>query len=290
MTQTKFKPEDRLQKTWIPEGTVEYKSFKHVTQENKWIADTLKKEFSLSTGDLVLDVGGREGDVALAIQKPEFIHLVDPDPTLKLPFTPALYLREKIQNVDLSGHQYKFVIFGHVLGYLGTQAVQAEVFRKLCKLVAPRGTLALFYNRNTGYMGELLKFSKENLPSGHYDYFDENLFKELPNDEFDVRFEDISFELDYPSYEELARCCWFLFGAMDQDINGIAAKFLPKLKADLSKPAFPIEERLALITRNPMGKLRHETLIASAGASTRLAGSKLSDEEVEQISKSSAQK
>lgn len=36
--------------------------------------------------------------------------------------------------------------------------------------------------------------------------------------------------------------------------------------------------------------LRRATLIASAGASTRLAGSKLSDEQVEQISKSSGQK
>lgn len=37
-------------------------------------------------------------------------------------------------------------------------------------------------------------------------------------------------------------------------------------------------------------KLRRATIVASAGASTRLAGSKLSDEEVEQISKSSGQK
>lgn len=37
-------------------------------------------------------------------------------------------------------------------------------------------------------------------------------------------------------------------------------------------------------------ELQHATLIASAGASTRLSGSRLSDEEVEQISKSSVQK
>lgn len=37
-------------------------------------------------------------------------------------------------------------------------------------------------------------------------------------------------------------------------------------------------------------ELQQATLIASTGASTRLAGSKLSDEEVEQISKSSEQK
>lgn len=37
-------------------------------------------------------------------------------------------------------------------------------------------------------------------------------------------------------------------------------------------------------------ELQHTTLITSAGASTPIAGSKLSDEEVEQISKSSGQK
>lgn len=39
-----------------------------------------------------------------------------------------------------------------------------------------------------------------------------------------------------------------------------------------------------------LAKLRHDALIASAGASTRLAGSTLSDEEVDAISKSSGQK
>jgi hypothetical protein len=243
------KSEDRLQKTWIPEGTAEYKIFKHVTQENDWIAKTLKQRFALKDGDLLLDVGGREGDVALVVQKPEYIHLVDPDPTLRLSFAPALYVRDKIQNVDLSVHKYTLIIFGHVLGYLGTQAVQAKVFRKLLQLVAPSGTLALFYNRNTDYMGELLAFSEQNLSHGHYDYFDENLFNEVSSSEFTLTHQDVSFQLDYNTFEELARCCWFLFGAMDDDIEGVAAKFRPKLKADLPAPTFPIEERLALITR-----------------------------------------
>jgi streptomycin 3"-adenylyltransferase len=41
---------------------------------------------------------------------------------------------------------------------------------------------------------------------------------------------------------------------------------------------------------SPLAELRQATIIASAGASTRLAGSKLPDEEVERISKSSEQK
>ncbi len=39
-----------------------------------------------------------------------------------------------------------------------------------------------------------------------------------------------------------------------------------------------------------LAEIQHATLIASAGASTRLAGSELSDEDVDQISKSSEQK
>ena len=47
---------------------------------------------------------------------------------------------------------------------------------------------------------------------------------------------------------------------------------------------------IKLIDEYLLKKLRRATLIASTGASTRLAGSKLSDENIEQISKSSGQK
>ncbi len=47
---------------------------------------------------------------------------------------------------------------------------------------------------------------------------------------------------------------------------------------------------IKLIDEYLQKELRRATLIASAGASTRLAGSKLSDKEVERISKSSGQK
>jgi hypothetical protein len=248
-TEIIFKPEDYGQKTWIPEGTTEYKHFKLITQENKWIAQTLKDKCVLKDGDLILDVGGREGEVALALQKPIFIHLVDPDPLLQLTFTPGHYWREKIQNVDLSEFSYKLIIFAHVLGYLGAQEVQAKVVQELSRRLVPGGSLALFYNRNTGYMGELLSFSKKNLSHGHYDYFDENTLNEIPSEEFDITHQDVSFQVDYESFEDLSHLCWFLFGAMDQDIEKVAAIFVPKLKTDLSHPGFSVEQRLTLITK-----------------------------------------
>ncbi len=248
MSTTKILLEDRIQKTWIPEGTVEYKNFKFITQENKFLGDLLKEKSQLQDGDLVLDVGGREGDISLAIQKPEYIHIVDPDPTLVLPFTPGKFVQIKIQDTDLSAFKYKLIICSHVLGYLGNQNAQAKVFKNLLALLGDGGTLVLFYNKNTAYMGNLLQFAKREIPGGHYDYFDDFLLATLGIG-FKVNHTDVSFSLDYSNYEELARCCWFLFGAMDQDIPKIANMFLPKLNQDLSKPAFDIEERVTFITK-----------------------------------------
>lgn len=247
-TSLQFRPEDRLQKTWIPEGTKEYEIFKLITLENKFLGEFLKKNYPQKAGSLVLDVGGRHGDIALSLQDENFIHLVDPDPTLKLPFTPAKYWNERIQDVNLED-SYSLIICSHVLGYLGTQNVQDKVFQQLVDALAPGGTLILFYNTNSGYVGELLEHSREICVDGHYDHFNEDLLGTLDDSQFDVKKEDVTFTLEYEGFEDLARCCWFLYGAKDQDIEGVARQFLPKLKEDLEKPSFPIEERVTAITR-----------------------------------------
>ena len=56
----------------------------------------------------------------------------------------------------------------------------------------------------------------------------------------------------------------------------------------MTKPKLTKKNTSILLER--LAGLRRATLIASAGASTRLAGSNLSDKEVEQISKSFWQK
>ena len=66
-TSLQFRPENRLQKTWIPEGTQEYKIFKLTTHENNFLADFLKNKVSLKAGEIILDVGGREGDIGLKL-------------------------------------------------------------------------------------------------------------------------------------------------------------------------------------------------------------------------------
>ena len=55
---TQIKTEDKIQKTWIPEGTLEYKTFKSITQENKFLSELLRNKFPLSQSDLLLDVSG----------------------------------------------------------------------------------------------------------------------------------------------------------------------------------------------------------------------------------------
>jgi SAM-dependent methyltransferase len=247
-TSLQFRPEDRLQKTWIPEGTEEYKIFKLITLENRYLGKLLRDRYQLGNGDLVLDVGGRKGDIALELQKPEYIHIIDPDPTLILDFTPAQFWNERIQDVELED-KYKLIICSHVLGYLGTQNVQDEVFEQLTDALAPGGTLVLFFNRNTRYVGDLLEFSKEIGEDGHYDYFDESLIEALNKTQFDVSHEDVTFDLNYETFEDLSRCCWFLYGARDQDIEKVAKMFLPRLKQDLNRPEIEIDERALLVTR-----------------------------------------
>jgi hypothetical protein len=239
--------EDLIQKTWVPEGTVEYKHFKQVTRENTVLAKFLKDRLPLAESELVLDVGGREGDISTAIQKSEWVHIVDPDPTISVPANVGRFFRGKIQDLALDQNSYSLIICSHVLGYLGKQSVQDKVFSELLRLLNDQGKLVLFYNINDEYMGELLKFSKTHLQNGHFDYFDEALFS--ADSAFDVILKDVKFDLRYDSYEDLGRCCWFLFGSLDQDIDKVAAEFVPKLKRDLGIPEFEINERIAIVAR-----------------------------------------
>ena len=247
-----MKPQDSIQKTWIPEGTKEYDDFKRITQENEYLAKYLQKQIMLRQGDLVLDVGGREGDISIQLQKAEYIHIIDPDPTLTIPYKPELFVRKKIQDVSLT-HKYKLIIGSHIWGYLGNQQELQSVFHQLIDALDTKGTLALSYNTNTSYMDELLQFSKkifkeENYDT-HYDYFNEKLIHALPKNKFKIDTKDVSFNLEYKSFEELSRACWFLFGANNQDIHSIAKLFSHKLESDLCEPHFDLEERIVLITK-----------------------------------------
>jgi hypothetical protein len=241
---------DVIQKTWVPEGTAEYRQFKHVTQENRKLVEVIKRHVELKPGDLVLDVGGHDGNVAFAVQDPKWVHIVDPDPTVRLLQKPGQFWNHKIQDIAFGKREkYKLIICCHVLGYLGLQGVQADVLRMLTDALTEDGTLVLFYNTNEGYMGSLLRYSQHVLPMGHFDHFDESLLKPYRTLRFDIKQFDTAFYVAYKSFEKLARCCWFLFGAIDPDIGSCARRFLPKLRAELAEPSFIIDERMLIIKK-----------------------------------------
>lgn len=241
---------DVIQKTWIPEGSKEYSTFKLITQENEKLAEVIKKHINIKPGDLVLDVGGRDGNVAYALQKPEWVHIVDPDPTIRLLKKPGKFWNEKVQNVQFNPKtKYKLIICCHVLGYLGLQEAQEEAIKKLTELLEVGGALVLFYNTNTGYMRDLLDYSRHILPLGHYDYFNEDILQRYRTHRYAIKQLDVSFPLKYGTFADLSRCGWFLFGAMDSDIASAAKKFLPKLKKDLLEPTLVIEERILFLCR-----------------------------------------
>jgi hypothetical protein len=243
---------DVIQKTWIPEGTREYEVFKHVTQENAQLVSEIKRHIEILPGDLILDVGGRDGNVAFDLQEPKWVDIVDPDPTIRLLKKPRKFWNEKVQNVEFSPEEkYKVIIACHVLGYLGLQEVQRDVIEKLLAQLVEGGTLVLFYNTNQGYMGDLLEYSRHIMPMGHYDYFNELLLDNNRNPRYDIKHLDTAFRLEYESFEDLARCTWFLFGAINSDIDACASNFLPKLKNDLLEPIFMIDERMVFITKKP---------------------------------------
>src|ERR1700674_5445783 len=152
-----LRDEDSMQKTWVPEGTLEYLIFKSLTGETLYLADLLKAKFPLKRDELVLDVGGREGDISYSVQQPDFVHIVDPDPRIAVPPALGHFWNRKIQQVELRPSTYNLIICSHVLGYLGRQNVQRDVIGRLLSALAPGGSLVLFYNRNTSLMGDLLQ-------------------------------------------------------------------------------------------------------------------------------------
>ena len=240
---------DIIQKTWIPEGSVEYDIFKLKTRENDDLVHVIKKHVQLGPNDWVLDVGGRDGNVTFRVQDASHVDIVDPDPFIQPLQEPNRFWRDKVQHVEFDPERkYKLIICCHVMGYLGLQGTQEVVVEKLLEQLVEGGVLLLFYNTNHGYMQELLQYSRH-IQFGHYDYFDTSILQAYKTPDFDIKHLDRSYTLDYGDWLKLARMCWFLFGAMEIDVDSVAKKFLPKLTYDLVEPTFEIDERMTLITR-----------------------------------------
>lgn len=237
----------------IPERTKEYTLFQCMTQENQKLTEVIKQYISMKPGDLVLDVGGRDGNVAFAVQEAQWVHIIDPDPTIQPLKRPGKFWNQKVQHVHFSSKKkYKLIICCHVLGYLGLQdSSQETTVKKLLDLLAIGGTLLLFYNTNEGYTGDLLEYSRHILPVVHYDYFQEKILQQYRTPQYNIKQLDVVFTLNYKTWDDLARCCWFLFGSMNPNTEAIAKKFLPKLQNDLVEPTLTMDQRIIFVTRQP---------------------------------------
>jgi hypothetical protein len=228
------------------ENTPEYKKFKEVSQEDAVLIAYLQNNFKLTPEDKVLDVGGREGYISLAVQQSASITIIDPDPTLQVLDPEIIHLDIPLQNYSTES-KFKLIICSHVLGDFGRGGIQEEMINKLLSLLAPDGHLVLCYNSNKGFMETLLEFSIKNLDETRYDYFDETIL--LSRNDLEIKNKDFSVQLEYVSFETLARCCWVLFGTSEQDINEISRSYISFLRENLENPSFILEERILDISR-----------------------------------------
>ncbi|HYU64957.1 MAG TPA: class I SAM-dependent methyltransferase [Candidatus Paceibacterota bacterium] len=232
------------------ENTPEYRKFKIISDEDTVLLGYLSKHLLIGKSDEVLDIGGREGYISLALQNPNHVTIVENDPDVRPP--QAIYLNQSIQDVQFDPETFDIIIFAHVLGVLERQEVLEEVINRAYSWLKKEGTMVLFYNTNSGYMGELLEFARKNLKKLKYDYFDEKILSTFKN--ATITEEKVVTPITYNSFEELGRACWYLFSACDDeddsdDMNAVAALFIPKLKKDLSSPEIDIEQKIILVKK-----------------------------------------
>ncbi len=228
------------------ENTPEFKKFKQISNEDKILVDLIKKNISLGNNHKILDVGGREGYISLALTSPDRITIVDPDPKIDISNLPIKLIREKIQNVSFE-EKFDLIIASHVWGDFDREGVSRDVLKKLYHSLNIGGSLVIGFNSNTGYMKDLLLYAKESLKHMRYDYLPDGVPADIP--EQNIKKIDFTTPLQYESFEELGRGCWMLFATSDDDISETAKIFIPYLEKTLDKSAFELNQTLLIVSQ-----------------------------------------
>lgn len=234
------------------ENSAEYKKFKKTSDEDAVLIKNLSRRLRVPRHAKVLDIGGREGYISLGVAPEAEITIVENDPDVAAPEAPVHYVRQSIQDTAFDRESFDVILLSHVLGVLGRQGVHAEIVERAYAWLKPGGSLVLFYNTNSGYMGELLEFARAHLKNLRYDYFDGAILESLESAE--ISSEKVVTPISYDSFEELGRACWYLFNACDGEADDehreyAAGIFLPKLKRDLASPMFDIEQSISIVTK-----------------------------------------
>lgn len=230
------------------ENTLEFRRFKEVSQEDSILVNHLSRFLVINENTRILDVGGRDGKVGLALQSPSHVTIVESDPDVLVEGMPCTYIHQPIQEVLFEQESFDIIIFSHLLGDLGRQCVQKEIIVRAISWLRKSGNMVLYYNTNVDYIGQLVQFAQERLIRSQYDYFDESIFGDLEG--VAITEKEVDVPLSYDSFEELSRACWLLFGSEEDDAQIASNLFLQKLRHDLDESQLHLGQKIVFITKN----------------------------------------
>ncbi len=233
---------NKLFSVYREENTPEYKIFKTVSDEDSILAEIIKQKFGVGF-QKILDVGGRSGEVSTLISEKNNITIIDPDTDLVDVIDNEIhFINERIQDVALGKSSYDLVIASHVWGDLSRDNVSKKVLAQLMLAKKDSASLVICHNHNSGFLRDLQYFAFNYLSGIRYDNFDTSIL-------IGCSFHTEYFEtcLNYKTFEELARACWFLFATGDQEIEEVVKIFQPYLESVLEKPEFSFEQEVHFV-------------------------------------------
>jgi SAM-dependent methyltransferase len=233
---------NKLVRSFREENTPEYEQFKAETGEDELLVERLT-ELEVTDGT-VLYIGGRDVPISSQLTGRDHITLVEPDP---IPHPRGVKKYEgTIQTfLEYNHGTFDIILCSHVLGDLGRQNAQADVVKELTERLTEGGKLVLAYNQNTGVLRDLLGFAEETLDTVRYDYFNEAILDCL---DADMRRETFTVTMAEDTFYDLGVMCWVLFGTGEDDIDTVAKRFEPVLRAKLNEPKLTIQESLVIIS------------------------------------------
>lgn len=217
-----------------------FKKFKEITQEETKIIEIIKNNVKVADSTKVLDVGSNEGNISKAIQdKKDKITLVDIN---EFDLESGIrFIKSGWENLELK-EKFDLILASHVWGHFGYTNTQKIAFERVLFSKDQNGKIVLCYNTNSGFMGELIKFSKEIIKDFQYDYFDEDLIKEYNKKE--ILFNVV---LKGKDFEELVELIQILIITEPSHYKGKKQEMKKFLEINLDSPSFLIEQKIVII-------------------------------------------
>ncbi len=235
-----------------------FELYKQVTPEKRKIASIIKKYVNVLPKHKVLDVGSAQGAVVKMVQPNlENITMVD---IIDQDVSPCKYMKRPFQEIDpfeLMG-KYDLTIASHVWGhfYPGPSISESKPcyseINKMYYSLKLGGHLAIVYNTNTGFFGELGKFARTLMPYSQINRFDEKLLvdpfiehKRL-KPKAEVYFNTV---LQTKNMSELSDMCRIFFVNSDETFTTRRDMIKHYLDSNLYEPELVIEQKALILER-----------------------------------------